>query len=62
MENQLDVLSNSGLLSQFRVMVTASRSLLSFPRHKYLRYILCKVIGDEVEKEELSNKMPLIGY
>ena len=36
-ENQLEVLSNMGLLSRFVGMLTDSRSFLSFPRHEYFR-------------------------
>jgi len=61
MENQLNVLSNFGLLSRFVGMVTDSRSFLSFPRHEYFRRILCNVLGDEIQKGELPNNMQLIG-
>jgi glucuronate isomerase len=61
MEKQLNVLSNFGLLSRFVGMVTDSRSFLSFPRHEYFRRILCNVLGDEIQKEELPNDIKLIG-
>jgi len=61
MEKQLNVLSNFGLLSRFVGMVTDSRSFLSFPRHEYFRRILCNVLGDEIQKEELPNDIQLIG-
>ena len=51
--NQLNVLSNMGILSRFVGMLTDSRSFLSFPRHEYFRRILCNVIGSEVELGEL---------
>ena len=38
-ENQLNALSNSGLLSRFVGMLTDSRSFLSYPRHEYFRRI-----------------------
>ncbi|MGA9638746.1 glucuronate isomerase [Flavobacterium sp.] len=60
-ENQLNVLSNFGLLSRFVGMLTDSRSFLSFSRHEYFRRILCNTLGDEVEKGELPNDMKLIG-
>ena len=53
MENQLNTLSNMGLLSNFIGMLTDSRSFLSFPRHEYFRRILCNLIGKDVCKGEL---------
>ncbi len=61
MENQMNTLSNMGLLSRFVGMVTDSRSFLSFPRHEYFRRILCNLIGNDIEKGELPDDMPLIG-
>ena len=61
MQKQLDVLSNFGLLSRFVGMLTDSRSFLSFPRHEYFRRILCNVLGEEVEKQELPNDNEMIG-
>ncbi|MEN1785957.1 MAG: glucuronate isomerase [Bacteroidota bacterium] len=49
MEQQLNSLSNLGLLSCFIGMLTDSRSFLSFPRHEYFRRILCNLLGDDVE-------------
>lgn len=53
MEQQINTLSNMGLLSQFIGMLTDSRSFLSFPRHEYFRRILCNLIGTDVENGEL---------
>lgn len=53
MENQLNALSNLGLLSCFIGMLTDSRSFLSFPRHEYFRRILCNLLGQDVENGEL---------
>ena len=50
MEDQLNTLSNLGLLSNFVGMLTDSRSFLSFPRHEYFRRILCNLIGKDVEE------------
>ena len=61
MENQLDVLSNFGLLSRFVGMVTDSRSFMSFSRHDYFRRILCDKLGDEMEKGLLPDDTALIG-
>ena len=59
--NQLNALSNMGLLSRFVGMVTDSRSFLSFPRHEYFRRILCNLFGEEMERGELPNDIPWIG-
>jgi glucuronate isomerase len=60
-ESQLNVLSNTGLLSRFIGMVTDSRSFMSFPRHEYFRRVLCNLLGREMEAGELPNDMELIG-
>ena len=60
-EKQLNVLSNFGLLPNFIGMLTDSRSFLSFPRHDYFRRILCNIMGEEVEKNQLPNDLPFIG-
>ena len=49
MEEQINTLSNMGMLSNFVGMLTDSRSFLSFPRHEYFRRILCNLIGKDVE-------------
>jgi glucuronate isomerase len=61
MENQLNALSNMGLLARFVGMVTDSRSFLSFPRHEYFRRILCNLIGNDVVRGELPDDMPALG-
>ncbi len=61
MEQQLNTLSNFGLLSQFVGMLTDSRSLLSYTRHEYFRRILCNLLGDEVRQGLLPNDLNLIG-
>lgn len=61
MEDQINILSNMGLLSRFIGMLTDSRSFLSFPRHEYFRRILCNLIGTDVEKGELPNDIPWLG-
>jgi glucuronate isomerase len=61
MVKQLNVLSNMGLLSRFVGMVTDSRSFLSFPRHEYFRRVLCNLVGNEAERGELPNDLPLLG-
>jgi glucuronate isomerase len=61
MEEQMNVLSNMGLLSQFVGMLTDSRSFLSYPRHEYFRRILCDMLGDDVEAGLLPNDLELLG-
>ncbi len=60
-EQQLNVLSNMGLLSRFVGMLTDSRSFLSYPRHEYFRRVLCSLLGDDVENGELPHDIELIG-
>jgi glucuronate isomerase len=60
-ERQINALSNMGLLSQFVGMLTDSRSFLSYPRHEYLRRILCNMLGNDVEKGEMPNDIEMIG-
>jgi len=54
MTEQMNVLSNMGLLSRFVGMLTDSRSFLSFPRHEYFRRILCNMLGNDVETKLLT--------
>ncbi|MGL1886169.1 MAG: glucuronate isomerase [Reichenbachiella sp.] len=61
MTNQINSLSNMGLLSRFIGMLTDSRSFLSFPRHEYFRRILCDIIGKDVVNGELPNDIKLLG-
>jgi glucuronate isomerase len=61
MAEQLNVLSNMGLLSRFVGMLTDSRSFLSYSRHEYFRRILCNLVGAEVEAGELPRDIPWLG-
>lgn len=61
MENQMNALSNLGLLSRFVGMLTDSRSFLSYPRHEYFRRILCNLLGNDVENGEIPYDMELVG-
>jgi glucuronate isomerase len=60
-ENQINALSNMGLLSRFIGMLTDSRSFLSFPRHEYFRRILCNILGADVEAGLIPLDMDLLG-
>ncbi len=61
MEEQLETLSNMGLLSLFVGMLTDSRSFLSYTRHEYFRRILCNLLGKEMENGLLPNDLDWIG-
>lgn len=61
MTNQINTLSNMGLISCFIGMLTDSRSFLSFPRHEYFRRLLCNIFGNEIEKGILPNDPKWIG-
>lgn len=61
MEDQINVLSNMGLLSKFVGMLTDSRSFLSFPRHEYFRRILCNILGNDIENGEVPNDIEWVG-
>lgn len=50
MQWQINALSNLGLLRRFVGMVTDSRSFLSYPRHEYFRRLLCRMVGEDVER------------
>jgi glucuronate isomerase len=58
---QLNTLSQLGLLSRFVGMLTDSRSFLSFPRHEYFRRILCNLIGQDVENGEFPDDIEFLG-
>ncbi len=61
MEEQMDVLSNLGLLSRFVGMLTDSRSFLSYSRHDYFRRILCNMLGRDIENGLLPEDYDFIG-
>lgn len=50
---QLTSLANQGLLGCFVGMLTDSRSFVSYTRHEYFRRILCNLIGNLVEMENI---------
>ena len=61
MTDQMNILSNMGLLSRFVGMLTDSRSFLSYSRHEYFRRILCNLIGAEVAAGELPGDLAWLG-
>jgi glucuronate isomerase len=60
-EEQIEVLSNNGLLSRFIGMTTDSRSFLSFTRHEYFRRVLCNILGNDIEQGLLLDDFQLLG-
>lgn len=61
MAQQLESLSNHGLLSHFVGMLTDSRSLLSSSRHEYFRRLLCNLLGRDMERGVLPRDFGLVG-
>jgi len=61
MEQQLNALSNLGLLSRFVGMLTDSRSFLSYVRHEYFRRTLCALLGRDMADGVLPDDVDLIG-
>ncbi len=61
MTEQIRVLSNMGLLSQFVGMTTDSRSFLSYPRHEYFRRLLCRILGGDMRGGFLPNDLDFVG-
>lgn len=61
MTQQINALSNMGLLSRFVGMLTDSRSFLSYPRHEYFRRLVCNLFGEEIENGELPNDLEWTG-
>jgi len=61
MTDQMNALSNMGLLSRFVGMVTDSRSFLSYSRHEYFRRLLCNLVGEDVRRGFLPDDGDLLG-
>jgi glucuronate isomerase len=59
-ENQIESLSNMGIVSEFIGMTTDSRSFLSFSRHDYFRRILCNIIGKDAEQGLIPSDMEMM--
>ncbi|MTB49971.1 glucuronate isomerase [Lewinella sp. W8] len=59
--DQLNTLSNMGLLSTFVGMLTDSRSFLSYPRHEYFRRLLCNLLGQDVAAGRIPADVPFLG-
>lgn len=61
MTNQMNALSNQGLISTFIGMLTDSRSFLSYSRHEYFRRLLCNLFAEDIRKGYLPNDVNWIG-
>ena len=53
--SQLTAMAEQSLLGNFVGMTTDSRSFLSYPRHEYFRRILCGLVGEWVERGEITS-------
>ncbi|MGO3195395.1 MAG: glucuronate isomerase [Sphingobacterium sp.] len=61
MTQQINTLSNTGLVSCFIGMLTDSRSFLSYSRHEYFRRLLCDLFAKDVEQGLLPKDTAWIG-
>jgi glucuronate isomerase len=61
MEEQMESLSQLGLLRRFVGMLTDSRSFLSYTRHDYFRRILCNLLGQDAVRGLIPDDPPLLG-
>lgn len=53
-EDQLNMVAETGHIGTFLGMLTDSRSFLSYARHEYFRRILCDVVGKWVDQGEFA--------
>ncbi len=61
MTQQLNTLSNIGLVSCFVGMLTDSRSFLSYSRHEYFRRLLCNLFAEDIERGLMPADIPWTG-
>lgn len=61
MRDQINMLSNLGLISCFIGMLTDSRSFLSYSRHEYFRRLICNLFAEDILKGYIPNDIPLVG-
>jgi glucuronate isomerase len=54
-EDQINVIAETGHLGSFLGMLTDSRSFLSYARHDYFRRLQCSIIGEWIEKGEFCD-------
>lgn len=55
MKEQIENLAAHSVLANFIGMLTDSRSFLSYTRHEYFRRLLCRLLGEWVEKGDYPN-------
>ncbi|MBQ4040082.1 MAG: glucuronate isomerase [Oscillospiraceae bacterium] len=56
-EDQINVIAETGHLGSFLGMLTDSRSFLSYARHDYFRRLQCSVIGEWIERGEYDDTL-----
>lgn len=61
MRYQLTNLAEGGILGNFVGMLTDSRSFLSYPRHEYFRRVLCQLVSEWAEDDQMPNDPSIIG-
>lgn len=61
MTQQINALSNYGLISCFIGMLTDSRSFLSYSRHEYFRRLLANIFAEDILKGYLPHDIDMIG-
>jgi glucuronate isomerase len=61
MKQQIDTLSNIGLISCFIGMLTDSRSFLSYSRHEYFRRLICNMFANDMRKGLIPDDIEWIG-
>lgn len=61
MTQQINTLSNMGLISVFIGMLTDSRSLLSYSRHEYFRRLICNLFANDMERGYIPNDINMTG-
>src|SRR5690606_34959491 len=61
MTNQMNSLSNIGLIACFIGMLTDSRSFLSYSRHEYFRRLLCNLFASDINNGLLPKDINWIG-
>jgi glucuronate isomerase len=61
MTQQMETLSQMGLLSRFVGMLTDSRSFLSYTRHDYFRRLLCNILGRDMTRGLVPNDFAHVG-
>ncbi|QNL50539.1 glucuronate isomerase [Olivibacter sp. SDN3] len=61
MTDQMNSLSNIGLISCFVGMLTDSRSFLSYSRHEYFRRLLCNMFAEDIKNGLLPHDLEWTG-